>query len=327
MGIHILKHFMVWDINGNEWSDNRMEIILLAISLLLFLAAIGTAVYVRISLIRYTTLILDCMDCMSKQDFGFLKDLETLPAKIQMKMYQLYEFIEKKSEENLRQKKQLESTISDISHQVKTPLANIRMYHNLLERDPLESEKQKQFLQAAEHQVDKLEFFIKSMIKMSRLETGVVCVQPETNSVYELIAQAVCDIALKAEEKDIEITADCREDLLAYFDRRWTLESVFNILDNSVKYTRNGGRIEISAGKTDFFVRIKIKDNGRGIVESHIPDIFKRFYREPESAQTEGIGIGLYLAREIVMKQRGFIEVRSKAGIGTEMYINLPISG
>lgn len=312
-----------------------MEKILLTISLLLFLAAIGTAVYIRQSLIVYTTQILDCLDSIGKgvgqgilkKDFDFYKDLETLPAKIQMKVYQLCEFVEKRSEENLRQRKQLESIISDISHQVKTPIASIRMYHNLLERESLDAEKHKEFLLAAEHQADKLEFFMKSMITMSRLETGLICVQPEINSIYELIAQAVCDIALKAEEKNIEITAACEEGLSAYFDERWTLEGVFNILDNSVKYTQNGGRIEISAGKTDFFVRIKIKDNGRGIAKSHIPDIFKRFYREPESAQIEGVGIGLYLAREIVMNQHGFIEIRSKSGVGTEVYINLPISG
>lgn len=176
---------------------------------------------------------------------------------------------------------------------------------------------------AVEHQVDKLEFFMSSMIRLSRLETGIVQVQPAVNSVYELIAQAVCDAALKAEEKHIDISVSCEEALTAYFDKRWTGEAVFNILDNSIKYTKNGGQIDISVGKTDFFVRIKIKDNGRGIAEDRIPMLFKRFYREPESADTEGVGIGLYLAREIVMKQRGFIEVRSKVGEGTEVYVNL----
>lgn len=100
---------------------------------------------------------------------------------------------------------------------------------------------------------------------------------------------------------------------------------MFNILDNSVKYTKDGGKIDISAAKTDFFVQIQIKDNGRGIAEDRIPMIFKRFYKETESADTESVGIGLYLAREIVMKQKGFIEVRSKIDEGTEAYVNLPV--
>ncbi len=304
-----------------------MDRIILGISLLLFLASIGIAIYVRRSLVRYTDLLMDSFDEMlaGKKESHFHENQETLPAKIQMRMRQLTEAMERKSEENLRQREQLESMISDISHQVKTPIASIRMYHNLLERKGMSEKKREEFLYAAEHQVDKLEFFMKSMIRMSRLETGIVKVHPEENSVYELIAQAVCDVALKAEEKRIEIEVSCEEELRAYFDRKWTVEAVFNLLDNGVKYTEDGGRIEISAGQTDFFVRIKIADNGRGIAEDRIPKIFKRFYREPESAEIEGVGIGLYLAREIVMKQKGFIEVRSEAGEGTEVYVNLPV--
>ena len=160
---------------------------------------------------------------------------------------------------------------------------------------------------------------------MSRLETGIVQVQPEKSAVSALVAQAVCDVALKAEQKKIEIVIEESEELTAYFDKRWTAEAVFNILDNSVKYTQDGGRIVLSAGKTDFYVRIGIKDNGRGIAEARIPLIFKRFYREPESANVEGVGLGLYLVREIVMKQKGFIEVHSNEGTGTTVYVNLPV--
>ncbi len=304
-----------------------MEKILLVISLLVFLVSMGTAVLVRRSLVRFTEQLSDCLDAMKagEKEIDFQEDEETLTGKISVKMRQLYETTELRSEENIRQREQLESMISDISHQVKTPIASIRMYHDLLKREGLEEEKREEFLCAVEHQVDKLEFFMKSMIRMSRLETGIVKVEPEQNSVYELIAQAVCDVALKAEEKEIDIDVSCEESLCAYFDRKWTVEAVFNILDNGVKYTKTGGKLEISAGKTDFFVRIKIKDNGRGIAEARIPDIFKRFYREPESADVEGVGIGLYLAREIVMKQKGFLEVRSKVGEGTEAYVNLPL--
>ena len=296
-----------------------MNAILLGSSVLMLVVSVGILLYVRYGLVQYTTQLMYSLDAIlagdKEIDFGENKD--TLNGKLQAKLYQLVEVMEQKAKGNLHQRQQLETIIADISHQVKTPIASIRMYHNLLERKELEEKKREEFLAAVEHQVDKLEFFMKSMITMSRLETGLICVQPEINSIYELIAQAVCDIALKAEEKNIEITAACEEGLSAYFDKRWTLEGVFNILDNSVKYTQNGGRIEISAGKTDFFVRIKIKDNGRGIAKSHIPDIFKRFYREPESAQIEGVGIGLYLAREIVMNQHGFIEIRSKTGVGS----------
>lgn len=303
-----------------------MEKVLFLLSLLFFLTSIGIMIYVRKCLLTYTTELSDCLQGILDEDenIDFKENQDTLVGKLMVKMRQIYEILIMRSQENLYQRESLESMISDISHQLKTPIASIRMYHNLLERKELEELKRDEFLSAVEKQVDKLEFFMNSMIRMSRLESGIVKVNPRENSVYELIAQAVCDAALKAEEKDISIGISCSEELLGYFDRRWTGEALFNILDNGVKYTNPGGHIEISAEKAAFYVRIKIKDNGRGIRESHIPMIFKRFYREPESVDVEGVGIGLYLAREIMMKQKGFLEVRSKEGEGTEVLLNLP---
>ncbi len=304
-----------------------MNGILLGTSVLVFAVSAGILLYVRKGLVQYTTQLMGSLDAIlaGEKALDLLENQDTLDGKLQAKLVQLGEMMEQKARENLRQREQLETIISDISHQVKTPIANIRMYHSLLERKALEEEKREEFQEAVERQVDKLEFFMKSMIRMSRLETGIVQVQPEKSAVSALVAQAVCDVALKAEQKKIEIVIEESEELTAYFDKRWTAEAVFNILDNSVKYTQDGGRIVLSAGKTDFYVRIGIKDNGRGIAEARIPLIFKRFYREPESANVEGVGLGLYLAREIVMKQKGFIEVHSNEGTGTTVYVNLPV--
>lgn len=311
-----------------------MNWIVLGSAALLFAASVAILLYVRKGLVQYTTQLMYSLDAVlaGEARVDLREDRETLNGKLQAKLCQLNEVLEQRSEENLRQRKQLEAIISDISHQVKAPIAGIRMYHDLLSRQGLSEDRRAAFLAAVEHQVDKLEFFMKSMIRMSRLETGIVQVQPKRNPVSELIAQAVCDVALKAEKKMIDIVIDGSiddmgsgsEEMTAYFDARWTAEAVFNILDNSVKYTQSGGKIIISARKTDFYVRIGIKDNGKGIAEARIPLIFKRFYREPESAGVEGVGIGLYLAREIVMNQRGFIEVHSKEGEGTEVFVSLP---
>ena len=304
-----------------------MNGILLGTSVLVFAVSAGILLYVRKGLVQYTTQLMGSLDAIlaGEKALDLLENQDTLDGKLQAKLVQLGEMMEQKARENLRQREQLETIISDISHQVKTPIANIRMYHSLLERKALEEEKREEFQEAVERQVDKLEFFMKSMIRMSRLETGIVQVQPEKSAVSALVAQAVCDVALKAEQKKIEIVIEESEELTAYFDKRWTAEAVFNILDNSVKYTQDGGRIVLSTGKTDFYVRIGIKDNGRGIAEARIPLILKRFYREPESANVEGVGRGLYLAREIVMKQKGFIEVHSNEGTGTTVYVNLPV--
>lgn len=312
-----------------------MNWIVLGSAALLFAASVAILLYVRKGLVQYTTQLMYSLDAILAGEDGidFREDREMLNGKLQAKLNQLNEVIEQRAGENLRQRELLEAIISDISHQVKTPIASIRMYHDLLGRKELGKSRRAEFLGAVGHQVDKLEFFMKSMIRMSRLETGIVQVQPKQNPVYELIAQAVCDVALKAEKKKIDIVIDESvessesdgEKLSAYFDARWTAEAVFNILDNSVKYTQDGGKIVISARKTDFFVRIGIRDNGRGIAEARIPLVFKRFYREPESADVEGVGIGLYLAREIVMNQRGFIEVHSREGEGTAVFVNLPV--
>lgn len=304
-----------------------MEKIMAAASLLLFLMSIGVAFYVRKNLALYTDTLMDCLDAVleGKKGVDSFVCQETLIGKVQMKLCRLQEVLEQKSLEGARQKEMLESVISDISHQVKTPVASLRMYHSLLEREGLSQEKRAEFLRSAARQADKLEFFMDSLIRMSRLETGMVKVKPQKNSVYDLLAQAVCDAALKAEEKNIEICVDCQRGLEAYFDRKWTVEAVFNIVDNGIKYTKNGGRLKILAKQTDFFVRICIQDNGRGIATERIPKIFQRFYREPEllDSDTEGTGLGLYLAREIVMKQGGFLEVSSEQGAGTKVCVNL----
>ena len=174
-------------------------------------------------------------------------------------------------------------------------------------------------------QVDKLEFLIQSMIKMSRLEAGIVKVRPKEEAIYPMLEQAVCDAAIKAEQKGISIQVWCPQEIDAFFDFKWTLEAVYNILENAVKYTREKGHIEIRASVTDFFVRIQIQDSGKGIPEEHLTEIFKRFYREPEVHLEEGVGIGLYLAREIITKQKGFIEVRSNVGEGSVFSIHLPL--
>ncbi len=240
-----------------------MEWIVFGGAALLFAASVAVLLYVRKGLVQYTTQLMYSLDAILAGEDGidFREDREMLNGKLQAKLNQLNEVIEQRAGENLRQRELLEAIISDISHQVKTPIASIRMYHDLLGRKELGKSRRAEFLGAVGHQVDKLEFFMKSMIRMSRLETGIVQVQPKQNPVYELIAQAVCDVALKAEKKKIDIVIDESvessesdgEKLSAYFDARWTAEAVFNILDNSVKYTQDGGEDRYFCQKDGLF--------------------------------------------------------------------------
>lgn len=288
--------------------------------------ALAMLVAMRRYLVKYTTSLISCLDEMiaGKRDIDFDEEHELLMSKVQVKMRQLYEILQSRTDQSIRDREQLEATLSDISHQIKTPMANIRMYHEIIRKRDLKPQQAQLFLESVTEQVDKLEFLMNSMIEMSRMEVGMIRVQPVYQSVLPLVEQAVCAIALKAGEKQIDLTVDCEPYIKAVYDMKWTLEALVNILDNAVKYTPDQGKIRVQVSVTDFFTKFEVADNGTGIEEEHLPQIFRRFYREPKAAQVEGAGIGLYLAQEIIGLQKGFIDVRSEPGAGSAFSILLP---
>lgn len=167
---------------------------------------------------------------------------------------------------------------------------------------------------------------MQAMIKTSRLETGVISLQAKVQPLYGTLAAALGGILLKAEKKQIEVTVDCTETVSAAHDRKWTTEALFNILDNAVKYTPEGGKIHVAVACWEMYAKIDISDTGIGIPEEHQGAIFKRFYREDSVHDAPGIGIGLYLAREIITRQAGFIRVVSEVGAGSTFSVFLPRS-
>ena len=167
---------------------------------------------------------------------------------------------------------------------------------------------------------------MQAMIKTSRLEAGVIALEPKPQAIYDTLAAALGGILLNAEQKKIAVTVDCPETVTAIHDRKWTTEALFNILDNAVKYTPEGGNIQIAVASWEMYAKINISDTGIGIPEQHQGTIFKRFYREDSVHDTPGIGIGLYLTREIIARQGGFIRVASKDGIGSTFSVFLPHS-
>ncbi len=222
------------------------------------------------------------------------------------------------------QRAELQGMISDISHQVKTPATNLKIaVSTLLERE-LPRCQQEEYLRSMKTQLDKLDFLMSAMVKSSRLETGVITLEKRQAPIYETLAAAMGSIFLKAEEKHLQVSVDCPAHLLVAHDPKWTEEALFNILENAVKYTPPNGSIQITVSRWEAYTRITIADTGRGIPESHHAAIFKRFYREPEVHNIEGIGIGLYLTREIVSKQGGRVQVASAEGEGAAFTIFLP---
>lgn len=292
----------------------------------MILCSIGGAVLLRWYLVTYTNRLMFCLNEMlaGKDQLEIQDEKELLMGKIEGRLLQVYEILKQQKSQSQEDKKILEAIISDISHQVKTPITNIRIYQSLLQSPNLPKERRSQSFYYMDKQVDRLDSLMESLIQMSRMEVGIVQVNPVRQNLLPLIEEAVCHENLKADEKQIQIQVDCSPHLMGVFDKRWTTEALGNILNNGIKYTSPGGRISIIADTTDFFVRIRTIDTGKGIPEEHYGDIFKRFYREEEVQQEEGVGIGLFLAQQIIRKQNGYIDVKSQVGQGSVFSIYLP---
>lgn len=212
--------------------------------------------------------------------------------------------------------------ISDISHQTKTPIANILLYASLLAEGELSPE---QAAQAAtlSRQAEKLSFLIQALVKASRLETGIITTAPEPQPVGPLLEGALAQARPQAEAKGLTLAAEpCGA--AARFDRKWTAEALFNVVDNAVKYTPAGGRVTLSAVPLGQFCRVDVSDTGIGIPEEEQGRIFGRFYRGGAVRAEEGVGIGLYLVREILRRQGGYVKVASRPGQGTTFSLYLP---
>ncbi len=248
---------------------------------------------------------------------------ENLFYKINHRLARLYEVMRENRESVAKERADLQELISDISHQVKTPVSNLKMINATLLEQPVSKKKRQEFLHASSGQLEKLDFLMQAMIKTSRLETGVISLDRKIQPLYDTLAEALGGILLNAERKNIHVSVDCPADIVLAHDRKWTSEALFNILDNAVKYTPADGDVQVSVQSWEFYVKIDITDSGKGIAENRQGMIFKRFYREEEVHNVEGIGIGLYLAREIVTMQGGYIKVTSRVGHGSTFSVFL----
>ena len=227
------------------------------------------------------------------------------------------------SERNMReQKDQISALISDISHQTKTPVANLQLYAQLLSEQPL-TPQGKDCAAALSAQADKLQALIEALVKTSRLETGILALHPRPGQIAPVVERAVAQYGPKAAEKGVTLTARQTEGT-AVLDPKWTEEAVCNLLDNAVKYTPSGGAVSVEVKNYELFSAIRVTDTGPGIPEGEQAKIFGRFYRAPSTYQTEGVGIGLYLTRQIAEKQGGYVKVESTPGKGSAFSLYIP---
>lgn len=253
-----------------------------------------------------------------------IPDSETLFSRLHTRLRRLYEVMEQNQMRVDAERQELQSLVSDISHQVKTPVSNLKMLTDTLLTKPVTPQEQQSFLEGMRNQLDKLDFLFGAMVKSSRLETGLIHLERVQSRIYDTLAQALSGIVYSAEQKQISVTVGCPEALQICHDSKWTAEALFNILDNAVKYTPAGGTISATVEEWEMYLKISISDTGKGIPEEHHASVFRRFYREETVHTTSGIGIGLYLAREIITRQGGYIKLVSSMGQGSIFSIFLP---
>ena len=237
-----------------------------------------------------------------------------------MKQYLDSNFLARKSQEE--QKEVIQKLISDIAHQTLTPISNLKIYGEILSETNHENQKE---IDTILEQTEKLDFLIQSLVKLSRMESGIIAVHPEDTAIAQMFASIQQQFNIKAMEKDI-ILELFDSDLHVMCDAKWTVEALGNIVDNAIKYTACGRVVQIKAERYSFFVKIDITDDGIGIEKEEIPKIFGRFYRSLSVADQPGVGIGLFLAREIIQAQKGYIKVTSKRGKGSTFSVFLPIA-
>ena len=217
------------------------------------------------------------------------------------------------------EKEKLKTLIGDISHQTKTPIANILLYTQLLMEQPGNTA----CLDALDGQTKKLQSLMDALVKTSRLESGVIVLNPVRGKLQAVMDAALSQIAPKAAAKEIQITME-PTDADAVFDLKWTEEAFYNLLDNAVKYTPAGGAVRVTATAYQMFSAIHVSDTGPGIPEEEQPRVFQRFYRGAAHAEEEGVGIGLYLVRQIAEGQGGYVKVSSQMGVGSTFSLFLP---
>ena len=233
------------------------------------------------------------------------------------KIKQIQEVLGNHASSAEQEKEQVKSLVSNMSHQLKTPLANISLYAEILSKEEITPERKEMFSEKMQRQVDKLRWIVESLSKMVKLEQNIDGFEGKAIGIKQTILDAVDTIYEKLGKKEISFTLEPFEDRLLYHNRKWTAEVFVNLLENAVKYTDRGGTISICVKSYDLYTEIQIVDNGRGIRKEEMTDIFKRFYRSPEVENMEGSGIGLYLSNLILEKEKGYMTLDSEYGKGS----------
>lgn len=254
---------------------------------------------------------------------------ETLYGRIEHMLVRIQRMNRGRQEELTESRSRVQKLITEIAHQMRTPLANGGTYLELLEgelserEDPV-ADSVPMYLEALRSSQEKLRFLTEEFIRISRLENNIIRIRKEERDIAGTIGDALAQVRPMAEEKGVRISEHLPEGLSCPHDPGWFGEALWNVLDNAVKYSQEGGRIWVEASRGELYLTIRVADEGIGIDEGEEARVFQRFYRGRRTASYEGLGVGLYLAREITARHGGFMEIQRRDP-GVEVRVCLPI--
>ncbi len=224
-----------------------------------------------------------------------------------------------------RAKEFLRRTISDISHQLKTPIAALNIYNGILQQETADAATVREFTSLSEQELDRIESLVQSLLKMAQLDAGAITLERAPENVFDLLEHIKRQYSFRAEQEGKEIVLEGDEQTVFSCDRTWLTEAIGNLVKNALDHTAQGDRILVRWQQSPCLTQITVEDTGSGIHSEDLYHIFKRFYRSRFSKDTQGVGLGLPLAKSIVEAHQGSIEVHSKLGQGTAFTINFPI--
>lgn len=293
---------------------------------LLLITGVGVWLFMRKRFVSYTEEVCRSIDDIlaGRGAKTFDVDEDMLLSKVQMKLKRLEEITAALAADSERSKQEVQGIVSDLSHQLKNPVSNVMMYCDTAMNPALSEEERARCMEILKGQVEKLDFLVQTMIRMARLEQNIIVLHPDRVRLLELLGRANETVRAGAAAKGITVEMECEEDALLYCDEKWTAEALFNILDNSVKYSPGGSRITVHSERLETYTKIQIADEGMGISPEHAADVCKRFFREERASKVEGLGIGLYLTREILEKESGYLKIHSVPDKGTTVFVYLP---
>lgn len=274
--------------------------------------AVGYGIYRNRKTYRQVDRLLDLLLIREKIEYSDVDEGEfsALVAKIK----RIQEVLEGQTRQAEDEKEQVKRLVSNMSHQLKTPLANLSIYSEILSDKKSDERTKEEATEKIKKQVEKLDWIIGSLMKMVKLEQNVIVFETEGISIKQTLLDAIDTVYEKIDRKGIILVSELNDDYCLYHNRKWTAEVFVNILENAIKYTESGGTIQIKVCPYEIYTEIRFIDNGRGIHEEEITQIFKRFYRSREVEHIEGSGIGLYLSNLILEKEKGYMTVKSVYG-------------